>query len=142
MVSLLQDKKIYLDANALIYSVEYPESYPGLVEAFLKPLAAGKLKAVTSCITLVEVLCKPMSSGDSVLEAVYRAFLTPSDVMEVCAVETEIAERATRIRAAHGFRTPDAIHIATGIRYECDLFLSRDKAWSRAGVQLVSPDQL
>jgi predicted nucleic acid-binding protein len=35
-------------------------------------------------------------------------------------------DRATKIRADHGFRTPDAIHLAAAVISNCDAFLTND----------------
>jgi len=43
------------------------------------------------------------------------------------------------LRAQFGFKTPDAIHLATGLLAGCDLFVTGDQAWSRAGITVVDP---
>lgn len=40
-------------------------------------------------------------------------------------------DRATEIRARHGFKTPDAIHLACAVTTKCDLFLTNDKQLER-----------
>jgi predicted nucleic acid-binding protein len=39
--------------------------------------------------------------------------------------------RATELRAAHGLKTPDAIHLATAIEERADLFLTGDANLAR-----------
>jgi predicted nucleic acid-binding protein len=43
------------------------------------------------------------------------------------------------LRAQFGFKTPDAIHLATGLLAGCDLFVTGDQAWSWAGITVVDP---
>ena len=47
---------------------------------------------------------------------------------EVTAV---VIERATDLRVRYSFKTPDAIHLATAIEGQADLFLTGDKALAR-----------
>jgi predicted nucleic acid-binding protein len=42
-------------------------------------------------------------------------------------VDRQIAERAAAIRAAHGYRTPDALHLATAAVVGADVFVSNDE---------------
>jgi predicted nucleic acid-binding protein len=42
-----------------------------------------------------------------------------------------VLERATDLRARYGFKTPDAIHLATAIEEHVDLFLTGDTALAR-----------
>jgi predicted nucleic acid-binding protein len=139
---MLRGLKVYVDANPLIYALESPALFPALTREFLVPLQKSEVRAVTSVITLTEVLTGPIRSQDSALEQVYRSFLRPSDVLETWPVSNALAEAAARLRASHGFRTPDAIHLATCVASGCDLILTGDRALARAGVRLVTPDQL
>jgi predicted nucleic acid-binding protein len=51
--------------------------------------------------------------------------------VHVIDISAEIVERATQLRADHRFRTPDAIHLATAIESDVDVFLTRDKALAK-----------
>ena len=54
----------------------------------------------------------------------------------------QFIERATELRARHGFRTPDAIHLATAIEERADLVLTGDVALRRCSevaVEVVEP---
>lgn len=142
MVNPLIGRKVYVDASALIYAVEMPAQFPGLLNGLLAPLSKGELRLVTSWITLAEVLIHPIKSGDAVLESTYRRLLMPSTFFDILPVEREITDRAATLRASHGFKLPDAIHIATGIAAHCAIYISGDAQWSRAGVQVIDPADL
>lgn len=129
---------MYLDANPLIYGVENPTGFPDL-GVFLAHVERGEFKLVTSAIIFSEILVVPLRTGNRVLEERYRNLLTPSDTFLIHPVDTSVSVRAAQLRADHGFRTPDAIHIATGLIAGCDFFLTGDTAWARAGIQVVSP---
>ena len=41
-------------------------------------------------------------------------------------ITAEVIEAAAVLRAAHGFRSPDAIHLATAVLAKADVFLAGD----------------
>lgn len=138
----MQGQTVYVDANTLIYALETPELFPGLQTHFVQPFLRGDLHIVTSWITLAEVLVKPVSSCDVKLEAYYRQLVRPSIVCTVVAVDEDIAGAAATIRAQHGIRLADAIHIATGKFIGCNCFLTRDSQWAKTGISVIDPTTL
>jgi predicted nucleic acid-binding protein len=46
-------------------------------------------------------------------------------------ISAAIVERATELRATHGFKTPDAIHLATAMVENADAVLTGDAALAR-----------
>ena len=42
------------------------------------------------------------------------------------ALTREVIDRATELRARHGVRTPDALHLAAAVASGCDVFLTND----------------
>ena len=92
---------------------------------------------MTSELTLLEVLVKPRRLNNLTLEQAFRDFLGPSKV-RVLPISLAVLERAIDLRLL-GLKTPDAIHVATGLLEGCDLFLTRDKDWAKAGVTAVDP---
>jgi len=82
-----------------------------------------------------------LRNGDGALLADYGQFFR-GDAVEIVPVSRDILEIATTLRANQGFRSPDAIHLATAIHTEADLFLSADKALKKCSgiqVEVVSP---
>ena len=138
----LTGQLVYLDSNAVIYAVEGYAELPGIRDALLIPMERGEVKAVTSQLTLLETLVGPRKAGNEVAEAGYRRFLTPSPVLTVESITDFILETAIEIRAKFGVKSPDAIHIATGIHFNCDCFITADAGWSRTGVKIVDPRTL
>jgi predicted nucleic acid-binding protein len=138
----LLGKRVYLDANPLIYAFESPKDFPQLATHFLGPLQKGELTVVTSTVTITEVLTHPIKNGDAVLEQAYRQFFAAGKSVEIWPVNTEIAERAAQLRAQFGLRTPDAIHIATSLIAKCDLFFTHDLALGKLGIRIISPGSL
>jgi len=86
----------------------------------------GELRVVTSVLTLTEVLVHPMRRGDHDLADQYRRILLHADQITTVPVSEGVAEEASRLRARHNLRTPDAIQLATAIRSGASAFLTND----------------
>lgn len=101
---------------------------------------SGEVTAVTSDLTLAEVLVKPMQDQNERLQDAYRQFLRPTSVLRMEPITREILEHAAGIRAAAELKLPDAIHLATAVSSRCDSFLTNDQAFdsvSFIGVQML-----
>lgn len=116
---------IYLDANCFIYSVEEIEPYRTLLEPVWR---RGGI--VTSDLTLLEVLVKPLQAADVARQNTYRELLAAPEV-ERLPLTTEVLEQAARLRAATGIKTPDAIHAASALLRNASLLLSNDKGFQK-----------
>ena len=133
----LSGHRVYLDANTVIYAVEGLPGFASLKAGLLVPLDAGAFVAVTSELTLIETITGPRKAGKPNDEAAFRKFLTPSASLIMPPLTLPTIEKVIELRAQFGFKTPDAIHLATGILAGCDLFVTGDNAWSRAGATVV-----
>ena len=85
---------------------------------------------MASELTRLECRVKPMRAGDAALLAQYDRFFNTT-VNEIVPLSRAVIDRATEIRAQHGFATPDAIHIAAALVARCDLFLTNDHRLNR-----------
>ena len=117
---------IALDTSAFIYLIEkHPIFFPA-VEPVFQAIDAGSVQAVTSVLTLLEVLVKPIETKATALADDFRAAVSASASLRVIDLDRPIAERAAAIRADHGFRTPDAIHLATASLAGANVFVTND----------------
>jgi len=133
----LKGHRIYLDASTIIFAVE--ALAPNLRMGLLIPLDAGDLQAVTSHLSIVETVVGPRKRGDLFGERELRDFFRLTSNLQVMPVSEAVLEKVIELRATSSLKTPDAIHIATGIVEGCDLFVTADLEWHRAGVQVVDP---
>ena len=138
MVSL-RGRKVYLDANTIIYAVELAHQFPSLQDGLLRPLDGQEFTAVSSEITLAETIIGPRRAGNAVNEQLFRAFLTPSSNFHLQPITLAVVEKLIDLRAQYALKIPDAIHVATGILAGCDLFVIADRAWSKVGITVVDP---
>jgi predicted nucleic acid-binding protein len=71
-----------------------------------------------------------MNRGDAIALAAFDTFFTRPDVVKV-PLSTAAFDRATILRSAFGFKTPNAIHLAAALEGGCGLFLTNDGRLSR-----------
>ena len=119
-------RTVYLDTNIFIYTVEGYAPEETFLRELLAALEDGRFTAVTSELTLAEVLVKPFELGREDVAAAYIELLTASDRLAVLPVDRAILVEAARQRAALGMRMPEAVHVATALAAGCELFLTND----------------
>jgi predicted nucleic acid-binding protein len=136
-LSLDEATTVYLDAAAIIYSVERHEDYSKLLEPLWDAVSAESITAITSSLTLLEVLVVPIRNQDHALIGDYRSLLESSELVLHPIDESVLFEAAT-IRAGRNIKTPDAIHAATAMINRCDMFITNDRAFRHlAGLNAV-----
>lgn len=116
----------YLDASTIIYFVEGARSVRMRIASLLAGAErdpAGVL--ITSHLARLECRVKPLRDGNTELLGTYEAFFTRARLV-VTDVTVDVLERAAELRARHGFKTPDAIHLASAIEAGADAFLTGD----------------
>lgn len=138
----LKGHRVYLDTSTIIYAVEGTSEFSNLKVGLLQRLDDQELIAVTSEITLSEALVGPRRALNAIAEQAYRNFLTPTTNFLVEPISRAVLEKVIELRAAHALKTPDAIHLATGLLKGCDLFVTGDQAWTRIGVNVVDPSDV
>ena len=117
---------VYLDANIFIYAVEGFERYAGLCKAILKAVEEMKIHAVTSELTLTEVLVGPFKAKNLELAKLYDELLDTQDDLDMASVSRPILVKAAELRADLGLKSPDAIHVATALLHNSEFFFTAD----------------
>ena len=125
-VTRLHGKLVGLDTAPFIYLIEDHPSYAPHLVALFEAAEQGRVRIVTSVVTLAEVLVRPLRERQADLVAEYRDILLGSLCVETLPVSAAIAERAAELRATHGLRTPDAIQLATAMDAGAVAFLTND----------------
>lgn len=127
---------VFVDANLVIYHVEQPAIWGPKASARIADLmAAGESPAVTDLVRM-ECLVGPLRRGDAKLLNDFRAFFSSPDV-RVLTITAAVAETAAVLRAVHGFRPLDALHLAAAIEHHCSLFLTHDAHLARCTAMAV-----
>ncbi len=122
---------VYVDTNIVIYAVEQIEPYQAVAAPLWDALSAGQQVVVTSQLTLLEVLVKPLRQGDQALADLYRQILLGTTGLTCQAVDLSLLVSAARLRADYNLRTPDAIHAASALASTCTLFVTNDPSFRR-----------
>lgn len=122
---------IYIDTSPVIYFLERNPVYVERMREVFHTADTGVLTIVSSTLTLMETLVKPSRSGDHTLYALYRDWFMTTEHMRIVPVTETVAERGAAIRATYNLKPPDALHIATAIEEQCDLFLTNDQEFKR-----------
>lgn len=125
-IASIMGGRIYLDTNVLIYFVEGNEAYADVLRDVFRAIEGGSVVAVTSELTLAEVLVKPMAEGKAAIASIYRALLSGDAAIGMLAVDRSVLISAAEIRAKYGGRLFDAIHVASAVKAGCDVFLTQD----------------
>lgn len=120
------DAKLFIDTTPIIYFVEKNATYINLIRPIFAGIDTGKNEAITSTITLLEVLDHPYRTGNTALAEKYREILMTSKGLSTMDISNEISEMAARLRAKYAIKSPDALQIATGLYYNADKFLTND----------------
>jgi hypothetical protein len=88
---------VYLDTNALIYAVERIEPYFTRLNPIWQALADGVQEIVTSELSLLEVLVRPLQMGDNALVTLYRDVLFGTAGLTCSPITRACLERAAAI---------------------------------------------
>lgn len=119
-------QRLYTETAPLIYYVEENPTYLAKMNAIIEAIEDNPIEAISSVITLTEVLTHPLRLGQARLVQEYRDILLNSKEFRLLPITPRIAESAADLRARYNLRTPDALHVASSIDARCNAFLTND----------------
>ena len=122
---------VYVDANAIIYRIERVEPYLRVSAPLWDALDTGMQQVITSELSILEVLVKPIRTSDTALTSLFRRVMYQTLGFTCMPITRQILEDAARLRVAAGLKTPDAIHAATALLNGCAQFVTNDPAFRR-----------
>ncbi|BCB95222.1 motility twitching protein PilT [Dissulfurispira thermophila] len=125
------DKIIGIDTMVFIYHIEEHPVYSQITEGIFDAVEKGRRTAVTSVITLLEILVKPKIENNHGAVKDYRDTLLTFPNLKIFDVDLRVSEKASDLRAKYSIRTPDAIQIATAILAGAGTFLTNDESLKR-----------
>lgn len=142
-IESLRGQVVALDTAPIIYLIQENPTYLQSVRPFFEALDRGEFRAVTTVLTLLEVLVQPFRRGDTELAQQYRDILLYSPNLTCAPLTTTVAEEAARLRAQHNVQTPDAIQMATAIHEGASFFFTSDSGLpGLPNLQVLLLDQL
>jgi predicted nucleic acid-binding protein len=122
----------YLDTNVFIFIFEGAQDVSERVMPLLEPLRNHPGAAVTSELTLAEVLAESARPRGPMLKRAYLDLIVWSRVIELVPISREILYESVDLRvarrSAHGRKLdlPDATHLTTAIQKKRRYFVSAD----------------
>ncbi len=124
--------RVYFDSNMAIYFVErHPTYFPQLIQHLLDATGNARVTCVTSDLVRLEARLLPMRQNENKLLALYDEFFDASDTTGMAFNKT-VFDAATQLRAQHGLKTPDALHLAAALNAGCDEFWTNDQRLANA----------
>jgi predicted nucleic acid-binding protein len=132
LTSIVTGKFVAFDSSPLIYYIEQHPEYAAVAEDLFGAVDHGDSLAITSVLTLLEVLVRPIRGGLLDLAHQYREILSGSRGISLFPVVAETCEISAKLRAKYEWiRTPDAIQVATALQNGADLIVTNDDRWRR-----------
>jgi predicted nucleic acid-binding protein len=122
---------VALDTSILIYQLEKSPRYFPLSDAVFAWLEYRDNSAITSTLSMTELLVPAYRDGDARSLQRYRGLLATYPSLTWIAPDLGIADTAARMRAEYRLKTPDAIHAATAIQRKVSGFLTNDSIFQR-----------
>ena len=110
---LRRHPRIALDTSVFIYQLEANPRYLPFTDPIFAWLERRDSKAVTSTITMTELLAQPYRDSDQRRVDEFYGLLSTYPNLDWIAPNLEIADMAARLGALHRLRTPDALQSAT-----------------------------
>lgn len=136
---------LMIDSNCFIYLIEgecYPLFLPR-VERLFRAVSEGQSMALTSPITLTEVMTRPRKMGQEDLAYTYKALITNFPNLNIIPIDNNIADRAAALRGLYGLKTPDALQLATGLVNRATRFVTFDREFRKLPplMNVLIPDE-
>jgi predicted nucleic acid-binding protein len=119
-------RRAYLDTCIVIYLIEDAGRFSEQTRRFLA--CNGNALLCVSPLVRLEAIVKPLRDSNTKLLADYEDFLSAQSWL---ASDDRIFDRACRLRAGYGLKTPDALHLATALHYACDELWTNDDRLAR-----------
>ena len=123
----LDDGPVALDTAPFIYFLEEHPGFLPVVEPLFREIDALRREAVTSSLTLLEVLVVPYRAGNLELVRRYETLLTRSRGIRLAEIDRGHLHGAALLRARHRIRAPDALQIAAALIAGCKTFVTNDR---------------
>ena len=140
---LRRNRRVALDTSIFIYHLEANPKYLACTDLIFSWIERAESKAITSTITMTELLVLPYREGNEQRASDFYALLTTYPNLDWIAPNLEIADLAARIRALHRLQTPDALQAATAALSRATGLITNDAVFERVeGFQTLVLDKL
>jgi predicted nucleic acid-binding protein len=128
---LRRHSRIALDTSVFIYQLEGNARYLPLTDHIFTWLERPDARAITSTITMTELLVVPYRNADEKQVNQFYGLLSKYPNLDWIAPDLKIADIAARLRALHRLRTTDALQAATSVHSGATGFITNDAVFDR-----------
>jgi predicted nucleic acid-binding protein len=128
---LRKHRRIALDTSVFIYQLEANPRYVDLTDPIFSWIEGPGSIAVTSTITMTELLVQPYRDSDERRVDEFYGLLSTYPNLKWIPPSLEVADVAACFRARHRLRTPDALQAATAAHARATGFISNDPVFGR-----------
>jgi len=140
---LRRHRRIALDTSIFIYQMEANERYVGLTDSVFSWVERAGHEAVTSTITMTELLVPSYRDSDEHRVDTFYGLLSTYPNLQWVAPDLEAADLAAKLRARYRLRTPDALQAATALRAQATGLITNDPVFARiAELETLVLDQI
>jgi predicted nucleic acid-binding protein len=130
-VFLRRHRRIALDTSVFICQLESNARYVALTDSVFSWLQRSGHEAVTSTITMTELLVPSYRDGDESSVDTFYGLLSTYPNLRWIAPDLEAADMAAKLRAQYRLRTPDALQAATAIQAQATGLVTNDPIFAR-----------
>ncbi|MEW6076484.1 MAG: PIN domain-containing protein [Thermodesulfobacteriota bacterium] len=124
-------RRIYLDTSIFIYFVERHPLYFDVCDEIFQKVEEGRIEAMTSTLTLMEVLVQPYRVKKEEIVLKFYALMTTYPNLKWIELTLGISDLAAKLRAEHSLKTPDAIQIASALSVGATGIVTNDKVFRK-----------
>ncbi|MCX5757466.1 MAG: type II toxin-antitoxin system VapC family toxin [Candidatus Hydrogenedentes bacterium] len=123
--------RVYLDSCVIIYLIEGPLDVKESVSRAFKQ--ANDALFLASDLVRMECRVGPLRRMQASVLAELDAFFSN---VQIALPTSAVFDLAAELRAKHTIRTPDAIHLALALEYDCDEFWTSDLRLARTSAAI------
>lgn len=128
---LHRQQQVGLDTAVFIYHIEGSARYSATAEAIFRDLAIGSFRGVTSILTLMELVVKPLQLGEVGVADDYESLLADYPNLTIADLDRQTVRRAAELRAKHRLRPIDTLQVAACLEHGATVFVTNDRDFRR-----------
>src|SRR5450759_2050956 len=123
--------KLGLDTSLFIYHFENHPVYSPLTQELFSGIEMGERKGITSPITLMEIIVRPLALGRQDIARKYEALLVNFPNLAMVDLDRDVIRQAARLRADYRLRPPDALQVSACLLSGAEVFITNDRQIER-----------
>lgn len=124
MIKVSKYKLLGLDTNIFIYYLQKDPQFGPIIKDIFQNLSLSKTEAVTSSISLTEILS--VKAPAPLINLLQQEFLS-IPFLNIIPINNDIAIEAARLRRNSNLSLPDAIQLSTALSAKAKVFITNDE---------------